>query len=254
MSEGERQIVWDKPRRGPDGKPAEPDFRAWGARYQGNLGLENEVKAVLSIPEFKGAPQAIGVNLFRSDRQATLYNSDVRARVTYGAGGSGQLSFDCDWRGGFVVHATRLSVEFVSYKMPPAIALYQAALQVVLGVTAGLNGSRPTHAPTYTVLPEAVAAAGVRQIEIPLLARRVALVMRYGFDPAVGTTGDAPLGATFLSFADSAGNALAWLDASTTRASVFGEGLSIPAGAAYLGLSNNNDTPTSLGAIFHLGL
>ncbi len=247
------QILWPDP-NARSSKQAEAaqaySFTDWGGRAQGTLPGDGEAMAVLQVPELPGAPQAIGVNLYRSDRQATLYNSDVRCRVTYGAGRSGQMSFDCDWRGGFVVHATRLVVEAVGYKLP-SVGAYQAATQVILSATAGLQGSRPTHAPTYTVLPEEVLAAGVRQVEIPLLARRVALLLRYGL---LGTSGDAPLGQLFTSFADAQGVALAWIDSSTTRAAVFGEGLSIPAGARYLGLSNDSAQAVNMGALFHLGL
>lgn len=248
------QIMWPDPMavgHGGAGRGAIVySFSDWGGRAQGNLPLEDQATPVLTIPDLPGAPQAIGVNLYRSDAQATLFNSDVRARVTYGAGRSGQMQFLCDWRGGFVVHATRLAVEAVGYKLPSANP-YQAATDVILSATAGLNGSRPTHAPTFTVQPEEVLAAGLRQIEIPLLARRVALLLRYGL---LGSAGDAPLGQLFVSFADATGAALAWIDCSNTRGAVFGEGLSLPAGARYLGLSNNSAQPVNMGAIFHLGL
>ena len=224
-------------------------FSDWGARYQGTLPAEGNAQSVLAVPEFP-VPQAVGVNLFRSDRQATLYNSDVKARVIYGAGRSGQMSFDCDWRGGFVVHCTRIEVQAVGYKLPSADP-YQASTQVILAATAGLNGQRPAHPPTYTVLPETVAAAGVRQIEIPELARRVALLSRFG---TLGSSGDAPLGQLFISFADATGEALAWIDASSTRGAVFGDGLTLPAGARYIGLSNDSAESIDLGCVFHLGL
>jgi hypothetical protein len=224
-------------------------FADWGARYQGALPLEGVALSVLSVPEFP-VPQAVGVNLFRNDRQATLYNSDVKARVVYGAGRSGQMTFDCDWRGGFVVHCTRLEVFAVGYKLP-SVGAYVASTGVILSATAGLNGQRPAHPPTLTVLPTTVAAAAVRQIEIPELARRVALLSRYG---TLGTAGDAPLGQLFVSFADATGTALAWIDASSTRGAVFGDGLTLPAGARYIGLSNNSAAAVDLGVVFHLGL
>jgi hypothetical protein len=249
------QIVWPDPdARGSGSSGASSAgksnaFADWGARYQGRLPLESVAQQVLSVPEFP-VPQAVGVNLYRSDRQATLYNSDVRARVVYGAGRSGQMTFDCDWRGGFVVHCTRLEVYALGYKLPSAGA-YVAALDVILAATAGLHGARPAHPPTLTVLPVTVAAAGVRQIEIPELARRVALLSRYG---TLGTSGDAPLGQLFVSFADATGTALAWIDASSTRGAVFGDGLTLPAGARYIGLSNNSAAAIDLGCVFHLGL
>jgi hypothetical protein len=247
------QIMWPDPAVGgaaAKSAAAAYSFTDWGGRSQGTLPAESAAQTVLSVPELPGAPQAIGVNLFRSDRQATLYNSDVRCRVTYGAGRSGQMQFDCDWRGGFVVHATRLTVEAVGYKLPSATP-YQAALDVILSATAGLHGSRPTHAPTYTVQPATVVPTATLQIEIPLLSRRVALLLRYGL---LGSSGDAPLGQLFVSFADATGAALAWIDCSTTRAAVFGEGLSLPAGARYLGLTNTSVQDVNMGAIFHLGL
>jgi hypothetical protein len=256
MSEEFGQILWpDLDARGKDGKPVSPAvlaraFSDWGGRVSGTLPGEGLEVPVLSVPEFP-IPQAVGVNLFRSDRQATLFNSDVKCRVVYGAGRSGQMTFDCDWRGGFVVHCTRLEVRAVGYKLPPIVDPYQAATQVILSATAGLNGARPAHPPTYTYLPETVAAAGLRQIEIPELARRVALITRYG---TLGSSGDAPLGQLFVSFADATGEALAWIDASNTRAVVFGEGLALPAGARYIGLSNDSASAIDMGAIFHLGL
>lgn len=253
MSEQFAQILWpDLDARGPDGKPIVDTrrvFADWGARRQGALPGEGLEAEILSVPEFP-IPQAVGVNLYRSDRQATLYNSDVKCRVVYGAGRSGQMTFDCDWRGGFTVHCTRLSVSAVGYKLP-SVGAYQAATDVILSATAGLNATRPAHPPTYTYLPEEVAASAIRQIEIPELARRVSLITRYG---TLGSAGDAPLGQLFVSFADAQGVALAWIDASTTRGVVFGDGLALPAGARYIGLSNDSATALDMGAVFHLGL
>lgn len=253
MSSFGEQIVWPEGPTSTDGKRAPVSSLGWGARVQGDFGAEGEARTLLTVPELKGLPQAIGVNLFRSDRQATLHNSDVRARVTFSAAQSGQLTFDCDWRGGFCVHASRLDVQYVGYKIPAA-GLYVPATQVILAATAGLNGARPSHPPTYTVLPDEVLAGAFRTIEVPLLARRVALLMRYAYAPTVGGTGDAPLASTFLSFADAAGNALSWIDALSSRAAAFGEGIPVPAGASFLALSNATPDALALGAVFHLGL
>jgi hypothetical protein len=188
--------------------------------------------------------------LFRSDQQATLANSDARARITYNAGRSGKITFDCDWRGGVVVHGTKVQIDYVSFRVNAANA-YVRSTKVILCATIGVNGVHPSTDPTLTYLPELVAASDVRAIEIPVAARRVSLLMKYSSLP--GATGDAPLGATFLSFSDPDGNAMSWIDALNTRSVVFGTGLPIPHGARYLGLSNNDTAATYLGAIFHLG-
>jgi hypothetical protein len=261
----ERQILWpnrpldeedddpDNPKP-PKPKPIPYDWSGWGNRVSVDAiaATAGQIQNMLDLPELP-TPQAIGVNLFRSDLQADLNNSDVFARVTYACGRSGKLTFDCDWRGGFVLHCTKLTLDFVSYRVNPAAAYVQST-GVILAATAGLNGVHPSTDPTLTYLPEEVLADGVRAIEIPVAARRVSLLMKYSSDPGdPGVTGDAPLGSTFLSFADPDGNAMSWIDALNTRSVVFGAGLAIPHGARYLGLSNNDAATTYLGAVFHLG-
>lgn len=253
--EADRQIL--QADRAPEGdgpaakaKTIKYDYSTWGARTQDGISAtENDVRGLLELPEL-ALPQSIGVNLFRSDGQATLANSDARARVTYSGGRSGNMQFDCDWRGGFVVHATRVLVDVISYRVQSANP-YAQSLKVILAATAGTNAVHPSTDPTLTYLPEVVLTTASRAIEIPVAARRVSLLMRYSVLP--GATGDAPLGSTFMSFSDSAGNAMAWIDMLNTRDVVFGPGLAIPAGAKYLGITNNDAASTYLGAIFHLG-
>jgi hypothetical protein len=265
QSNAERQILWpnsprldeedddpEKPKP-PKPKPIPYDWSGWGNRVSDAVAATaGQVQNMLDLPEL-ATPQAIGVNLFRSDAQSDQNNSDVFARVTYACGRSGKLTFDCDWRGGFVIHCSKLTLDFVSYKVNAANP-YAQSTGVILAATAGINGVHPSTDPTLTYLPELVAIDGVRAIEIPVAARRVSLLMKYSSDPgSPGATGDAPLGSTFLSFSDPDGNAMSWIDALNTRSVVFGAGLAIPHGARYLGLSNNDVAATYLGAVFHLG-
>jgi hypothetical protein len=255
----DRQIVWQRPPgedddtadpKKPKPKPTPYDYQNWGNRNSDAISeVENAVQGLVDIPEL-ATPQALGINLFRNDQQATLHNSDARARITYNAGRSGKITFDCDWRGVVVVHGTKVTIDYVSFRVNAANP-YVRSEKVILAASIGTNAVHASTDPTLTYLPELVAASGVRAIEIPVAARRVSLLMKYSSLP--GATGDAPLGATFLSFSDPDGNAMSWIDALNTRSVVFGAGLPIPHGARYLGLSNNDVADTYLGAIFHLG-
>lgn len=172
------------------------------------------------------------------------HNAAVRARVTYSAGTAGNLQFDCDWAGGLVVHAKKLSVARVAYPLDSRIAYRDDRVSLALTVCPAAPHS--PHAPSFTVLPVPVAANATRVIAVPALARRLSLLCLY-------EVGDAKLATMHVAFVSRRGVALHWIDALSARAALFGEGVAIPPGTATLALSNRSaDAGVQLGAVFHL--
>lgn len=265
------QIVWPD-EDGPAGASgassagsASGSATVWGDRFRGALTGEGEPRHVLSVTLPKGQAEAIGVNLHSSNMRGNVAgaNSTVQARVTFSAGRSGPLTFDCDWRGGFVVHASKLEIEFVPIKARPDVP-FQALTDAILSATAGLRGVRPAHPPTLTFLPyEAITRNTFRSLVVPPMARRVSLLARYGQQPLNGVanfpaygggTGPAPLSQIYLEFMDEMGGVDTWIDAFSAREALFGAGVPIPEGATQLELVNGSSETLRLGAVFHLGV
>jgi hypothetical protein len=251
------EIVWRGARAKP-GAPGAPvvDHRAndqLGAHYEGSSGaLEGEEAPLLSVDVETVKPLA--VTLFEDCTIArgpgAVVNGAALARVTYIAGLSGKVHFDCDWMGGFLVLAQKLDIARVAYR-PDAITCAYGAQPISIGANVAIGGPRPPHAPTYTVPPAAVAIGATRVVPLPLFARRVQLLTIYGDG---GASGDIPSGQLFLAFMSSAGGVLQWIDALSAR-EVFGGGLSVPHGAVSVALTNRSaDASVCLGAIFHLSI
>jgi hypothetical protein len=180
--------------------------------------------------------------------QVSTPNAAARARVTYETTKTGEITFDCDWVGGFVVQATRLLIERVSVTPNPDEDFYPA--HVRLAVTVGLNAEPPPFPPQMTVPPAQVDAGASRTIPIPSFARRLTLLARYGDE----VSGDAPLGQIFVAFGVPFVGSLGFIDAATSSDALFGDGLVIPHGATEIVLSNASSGVLRLGAVFHLGL
>lgn len=127
---------------------------AYGQRFQGRLPVEGDEIYLTSNDAVPGPPQPVAVNLFRSDRNAglgVLDNADVRAVVTYGAGGVNN-TFLCDWVSGaqFALVANSVRVSARTYRPIPQEAYSVPAGSVVLGCTFGVSGSAPTLPLTLT--------------------------------------------------------------------------------------------------------
>jgi hypothetical protein len=189
---------------------------------------------------------ALLVTVTAAKPQPAAPNATAVARVTYGAGTTGNIVFDADWAGGFVVHAKRLSVSRVNRALDPRRDYVDGVLRLALTLCPAAPHS--PHAATLTYLPTVIVPTETRLISIPPLARRVSLLCLYEL-------GDAPLALMHLAFTTFDGTALHWIDALSARAGLFGEGLDIPAGAAKLALTNRSEDPAlALGALFHLSL
>lgn len=173
-------------------------------------------------------------------------NPAVQARVTYSAGTAGNLTFDCDWAGGLVLHAKRLSVSRVNVPLDPRRRYGDGLISAA--VTACPAAPHSPHAPSLTYLPLLVDPTATRLIAIPPLARRVSLLTIYEL-------GDAPLQFFQVAFVTRRDESVAWIDAKSARNALFGEGLPIPPGCTTLALQNRSeDADAQLGAVFHLGV
>lgn len=175
-------------------------------------------------------------------------NAAARARVRTRAGQSGDLMFECDWVGGFQVHAQSIEIDYVSWRPNPDLPYVDATAR--LSVALSLEGDCNRWGPQYTVPPAEVATTEDIELVIPPLARRVSLLLKYGD----GSTGDAPLAQLFAAFGLPNIGSLGFIDLLSSRAAAFGDGIPIPAGATKLVLTNMSPDLVSMGAVFHLGL
>jgi hypothetical protein len=227
----------------------------WGARFVGNTPELGTLASVLTLPSRGLPPRPIGVQFWRqyppgNGEHDPADNADVRAVVTFAAGESRSLVFRCDWQGALLLHAQSVSIEIESFNPTPGETAFQA-IPLDLGVALALSAPRPLQAPTLTVLPDGVGNAMYREIECPAFATRIGLLLTYGVP--VGSSADAPLGQIFLTFCTWNGVAIAWIDAQNARASLFGDGVPLPAGTHHVVLSNRSGYDVTLGAVFHLG-
>jgi hypothetical protein len=182
-------------------------------------------------------------------RGLKVANAAVRARVTYTAGKLVDVSFDCDWIGGFTLHASRLEIGRVPYAPDTAIGYNDAPVDVAATVMA--NAPSATELLQLTVPVAAVAIDAYRELVIPPLARKLNLLLRYGNE---GAPGDAPLGQLFVAFVGRHDRSLSYIDAMSAREALFGVGLVVPAGATQLILSNRSTDPSiELGVVWALG-
>lgn len=177
-------------------------------------------------------------------------NAAIRARIRYSAGKAEDIEFDCDWRGEVELTASRVELRRVVFKPDTEKPFHETSVR--LRAIAAVDGPAPRIPATYTVPVAEVVSGAYRTIPLPALAQRVSLLTRYGNDPL--DPGDAPLGQIFVSFGTESGNAMGYVDAMSARETLFGAGLSIPAGAVDVVLVNLSPDPVDLGAIFHLAV
>lgn len=176
-------------------------------------------------------------------------NAAVRARVTYTAGKLVDVSFDCDWVGGFTLHASRLELSRVTYAPDTAIPYVDAPVDIAATIVA--NAPPTEELLQLTVPVEGVEIDSFREVLVPPLARKVNLLLRYGNE---GAPGDAPLGQLFVAFVGRHDRSLSYIDAMSAREALFGVGLLVPAGATKVMLSNRSaDASVELGLLWHLG-
>lgn len=178
-------------------------------------------------------------------------NARARARVRYRAGKS-DVQFDCDWSGGFLVHADRLELSRVTFAPDVTLSYYDAPIEIAATVLA--DAPPPAAGLALTVAPMPVdAEGGMRELPVPAIARRVNLLLKYGNDPDV--PGDAPLGQLFLAWVGKYDRSLCFIDAMSAREALFGVGLPVPFGVSKLVLSNRSDDDTvEMGVLWQLAL
>jgi hypothetical protein len=115
-----------------------------------------------------------------------------------------------------------------------------------------LGDRAPHQPPTYTYARRTIATEQFESFGVPAFGRRVRLHFIYGEE--VGTPADAPLGQYFMTFVAPDGQNLGWIDAASSRESVFGEGVWIPPGAADVRFDNRSPDPVRVMPQFVLGL
>lgn len=219
----------------------------WGGRFVGALpAAQGAVVGITSLDYAPGPPRAMGLNLFRNDFLETaapaLSNSDVRARITYGAGGFSN-TFDCDWITGLQLKlfCNSLRVDMVTI-VRDATAPYVAGPAVqTLGCTLGINGSSGCICPTLTEPLTSIATGLTAVFPIPDFAKRVTLMSN---DNASTVE---------LEF-ESTNVLLQEVDQATMLVSYLATGVTIPGGAAYIRVRNGTAGTIFIQPVWHLAL
>jgi hypothetical protein len=141
---------------------------AWGKRFSGDMpdSLIPTVNPIdlVSLPAAPGPPRAIGIQLYRSDKQIQVAgNCDVQALVTYGAGGTSN-TFALDWSAGagFTLLANTVRVAIRPYR-PSQNSIYSPLRGMVLGATIGLGATSNNH-PVFTPIGQTAGAAAQRML------------------------------------------------------------------------------------------
>lgn len=189
--------------------------------------------------------QAVNVQL----TGVPLPNAGARARVRYRAGKS-EVTFDCDWAGGFLVYADRFELSRVTFPLEASIDYEDGPIEIAASVMA--DAPRPAATLALTVQPQLVGVDESIEIPVHPFARRVNLLAKYG---NAGAPGDAPLGQFFLAWLNKLNLSLGYIDAMSAREALFGPGLPVPFGVDTLVLTNRSaDASVRLGVIWRLEL
>lgn len=156
----------------------------FGFRFEGLLPGLAEVIPLVQNQRLPGPPAPVWLAFFRFDRgvntsgEVGLPNSDIRGRVTYGAGGA-QNVFDVDIISGvqFPIVCNSVQVDLVTYA--PESGPY-AAQTLIAGVTVGKGAAGTGLPPTYTTeIFESFDESGTQAtdylVAVPDFARSVVL-------------------------------------------------------------------------------
>lgn len=180
----------------------------WGNRFQGALpGAPDLIVPVLNLDEVPGPPRGVSVQLARSDRNVNFEgseNSDVYARITYGAGGFTNV-FDVDYAAGktFQVIANSIRVDAITYQ-PNLSTPYVPLDNIVLGATVGINGGAGCICPTLTIPTGRLFSGDDIEIPVPDFAKRVTFLFR------IDEAASQPAAKLFDIFALSSGAVSVW--------------------------------------------
>ena len=164
--------------------PVEPTEGYWtgnpsfGQRFQGSLpAVEGQAVNLIDNSKLPGPPQPWTINLFRSNKNlanegSPAQNADVRARITYGAGGASN-TFDVDVLAGtqFELVCNSLRVDLVGYNPCPSTGPYVPGPGLIIGALFGKGSAAPALSPTFTTEFFHRAEDASVDLEIPDFAR-----------------------------------------------------------------------------------
>jgi len=202
----------------------------WGdQRAQPLPAVEGQVVAVLGKNTIMYGPPAVhSVQLARGD-ETPASNADVRARVTYGCGGTTN-TFDCDWLHGaqFALVCNSVSVAAVSYAPSSLVAYQPADGAIFLSASVCKGSTQQGRCPlSYTEAMGQLPGPGALSFPIARdFTREVVVHLPNNDDPAVPT-------GVFIEFTNSGGFVVRY-DAQVCAG---GRAIPVPGGAFLLTLS-----------------
>lgn len=154
--------------------------------------LEGGLIPILNNPGLPGPPRSLALTLFRSALVAKLaVNAEIRAQLTYGAGGvSNTVLVDWGNGGSICIPCNTMRVDAISYApfAPPDVynpTFNNAPVKLTLGAIIGVEGAVPALPPSFTT-PFATVAPGATLVAVvPEFARVVVPVINdVGGSPA----------------------------------------------------------------------
>lgn len=222
------------------------DQNLWGDQRAQPLPLEaGQVVAVLGKNTIMYGPPAVhSLQLARGDETPAV-NADVRARITYGCGGTTN-SFECDWLHGaqFCLVCNSVSVNAVSYA-PRKGAIYDAGDGAVFLAASVVKGSAFAAMPlTFTEERETFSAAEINDYPVRDFVREVTVHVPDNDDPAVAQN-------VQLQFLDAGGGANAQYDAQVCAG---GRKIPLPGSTNILRIRNQTGGVTQATVQWFLGL
>jgi hypothetical protein len=175
---------------------------------------EGVIVDLLDSGEIPGPPRLVSCTLFREQFVNTAsqspINADLRARITYGSGGTSN-TVEMDWGNGgsFAIQAHTIRIEAITYRVETidiagaeqpynANKLDGLPAKWAIGATIGIDGASPPLPPTFTTTRLCLSPIDAQQsFRVPNFARKVTPMMAIpailGFNPAdytIATVGD----------------------------------------------------------------
>lgn len=218
----------------------------FGGRFQGVLpAQEGSIIPITSLDYVPGPPRTVALNLYANDTAFVgapgIANSDVKAQITYGAGGFTN-TFRCDWMQGcqFSIVCNSLRVDAVTVKRTNQGVYGNGNIARMLGCTIGLGQSGYALGPQLTTPWTVLLAAGTTIYQIPDFARGLILTSDV-IDPLIT--------ATFESTAIQQ-----VYDMTTLYASYQGSGIRVPGGPGLVRIRNATAAPAGHQLIWLMSL
>jgi hypothetical protein len=208
-----------------------------------------------SIDKLPGPPRPLAFNLFRSNTNFPSgggrgsSNSELYAKITYGAGGiSHSFLLDATLGTQLSLVAGTVRLIFVSYA-PNGSAAYTvpASGEAILGATLGLGSVSPASPPTFTTQYFSVANGATQSWPVHPFARRV-----WPFQPA--TSGLQTWTNVTLTLRREGGANQQKVQLGEVGPELYTQGLPIPGASFEAVLTNSSGATRSMGLVFELGL